>query len=171
MTAPLPRPLSQEISELTLNLWLDLWTSNASERPEKKKNEGVERKAQRTVAGVSMGYPLYSCASCPHICLLWHLFFFEETQSPRKKEPGLKNSLVPTRREAWRQPLRHWRERWPPSTPSQLPAWQRADHAQLGPNHPSSFSPDTCSQVSISLAWWMSTRATRTQGFRSSVSG
>ena len=27
--------------------------------------------------------------------------------------------------------------------PSQLPAWQRADHAQLGPNHPSSFSPLT----------------------------
>lgn len=40
MTPPLPKPLSQEISELNLNLWLDLWASNASERPEKKKNEG-----------------------------------------------------------------------------------------------------------------------------------
>ena len=40
-------------------------------------------------------------------------------------------------------------------------------------SQPSLFvlSPDTCSQLSISLAWWMSTRATRTQGFRSSVSG
>ena len=138
----------------------------------RKKTRGVGRKAQRTVAGGSMGYPLYSCASCPHVCLPWHLLFFQETQSSRKKEPELKNSLVPAKREAWRQPLRHWREPWPPSTPSQLPAWQRADNAQLGPNHPSSFSPLThFPQLSIRLAWWMSTRATCTQGFRSSVSG
>lgn len=90
-----------------------------------------------------MGYPLYSYAPCPHVCLLWHLFFFQETQGPRKKEPGLKNSLAPVKHKACSQPLRHWRERWPPSTPSQLPAWQQEDNVQLGPNHPSSFSPLT----------------------------
>lgn len=70
-------------------------------------------------------------------------FLLSGDPGPRKNEPGLKNSLVPAKHEACIQPLRHSREWWPPSTPSQLPAWQQEKNAQLGPNHPSSFSPLT----------------------------
>ena len=64
---------------------------------------------------------------------------------PQEAEAGTQE--LPSPHQTWglEAPLGHWRERLPPSPPSQLPAWQweGTSNAQLAPNHPSSFPPLT----------------------------